>query len=76
VEKKLISRWERVKKDNRLGMNRPGKGTGFKMRYIHEGIVCNGQTMLTFALTHNASKNAQLIARRINASPSVLTAKR
>ena len=52
------------------------EATGFKMRYIHEGLVCNGQDMLTFALTHNASKNAQLIARRINASPSVLTAKR
>ncbi|GEA01222.1 hypothetical protein KUL17_01190 [Alteromonas sp. KUL17] len=76
VEKNLIAVCEAVKSDSRLRLHRAVKATGFKMRYIHEGLVCNGQDMLTFALTHNASKNAQLIARRINASPSVLTAKR
>ena len=76
IEKNLIAVCEAVKSDSRLKLHRAVKVSGFNMRSLHEGFMCNGQDMLTFALTHNASKNAQLIARRINASPSVLTAKR
>lgn len=46
------------------------------MKNLRTGLVCNGQEMLTFVITNGAYVNAQHIARRINASPSVLTAKR
>ena len=76
LEKRLIAVCEAVKSDNRLKLHRAVRATGLSMRDVHEGLVCNGQDMLTFALTHNAAKNAQLIARRVNASPSALTAQR
>ena len=76
IEGKLIAVCEAVKSDSRFKLHRAVKATGLNIKHLHEGLVCNGQDMLTFAVTHNASETAQHIARRINASPSVLTAKR
>ena len=76
LEDNLVAVCEAVKSDSRLKLHRAVKATGLNMRDLHEGLVCNGQDMLTFAATHNASETAQHIARRINASESVLTAKR
>jgi hypothetical protein len=76
LENNLIAVCEAVKSDNRLKLHRAVKATGLNMKNLHTGLVCNGQDMLTFAITNGADVNAQHIARRINASPSVLTAKR
>ena len=76
LEDDLVAVCEAVKSNSRLKLRRAVKATGLNMRYLHEGLVCNGQDMLTFATTHTASKTAQHIARRINADPGVLTAKR
>ena len=76
LENELIAICKAVKSDSRLQLHRAVKATGLSMRDLHDGLVCNGQDMLTFAVTHNASETAQHIARRINASPCVLTAKR
>jgi|TARA_Y100000296_G_scaffold20469_1_gene24281 hypothetical protein len=76
LEGNLVAVCKAIKSDSRLKLHRAVKATGLNMRVLHEGLVCNGQDMLTFAATHNASETAQHIARRINASPSVLTAKR
>ena len=76
LEDDLVAVCEAVKSNSRLKLHRAAKATGLNMRDLHEGLVCNGQDMLTFATTHNASETAQHIARRINADPGVLTAKR
>ena len=76
LEDDLVAVCEAVKSDSRLMLHRAVKATGLNMRDLHEGLVCNGQDMLTFAVTHDASQTAQHIARRINADPGVLTAKR
>lgn len=76
MENDLIAVCEAVKSDSRLKLDRAVKATGLSMRDLHEGLVCNSEDMITFALTHNATKNGALIARRVSAEPSVLTAKR
>ncbi|GFD67290.1 DUF3718 domain-containing protein [Alteromonas sp. KUL106] len=76
LEKDLISVCEAVKSDKRLKLRRAVKATGLDIKTLHAGLVCNGQDMLSFAVTHGAAVNAQHIARRVNASPGVLTAKR
>ena len=76
LEDNLVAVCDAVKSDSRLMLHRAVKATGLNMRDLHEGLVCNGQDMLTFAVTHDASQTAQHIARRINAGPNVLTAKR
>ena len=76
LEDDLIAVCEAIKSDSRLKLHRAVKETGLNVKNLHEGLVCNGQDMLTFAATHNATETAQHIARRVNASPRVLTAKR
>lgn len=76
LEKDLIAVCEAVKSDNRLKLHRAVKATGLNMKNLHSGLVCNGQDMITYAVANGADVNAQHIARRISASPRVLTAKR
>ncbi|MFZ8198950.1 DUF3718 domain-containing protein [Alteromonas portus] len=76
LEGSLIAVCKAVKSDSRIKLHRAVKATGLDIKELHEGLVCNGQDMLTFAVTHDASKTAQHIARRVNAGPNVLTAKR
>ena len=76
MENDLIAVCEAVKSDRPLALHNAVKSTGLSLRDLHEGLVCNGEDMITFALTHNAVKNGALIARRVNAEPNVLTAKR
>ncbi|HBU52821.1 MAG TPA: hypothetical protein DEB45_16330, partial [Alteromonas australica] len=52
------------------------KRSRLSFQTLNKGLVCNGQDMLTFALTHNASTTGKLIARRTNADSATLTAKR
>jgi hypothetical protein len=74
IEDKLIAVCKAVKSDSRLALVRAVKRTGLSYRTLNKGLVCNGQDMLTFALTHNASATSQLIARRTNTQVGTLTA--
>jgi len=76
LEKDLIAVCEAVKSDSRMKLRRAVRATGLNMRELNNGLVCNGQDMMTFAATHGAAKTAQHIAARVNVKPSVLTAKR
>ena len=76
MEDQLVAVCEAVKSDNRLKLNRAVKATGLNYRDLHQGLVCNGEDMLTFAATHGAEKTGALIARHANTSQAVLTAKR
>jgi hypothetical protein len=43
---------------------------------LHKGLVCNGEDMLSFAQSHNATSTGDYLARKVKADKSVLTAKR
>lgn len=76
LENELIAVCEAVKSDSKLKLNRAVKATGLNIRDLHEGLVCNGEDMLTFAATHNALNTQSLIAKRVSGKGSFLTAKR
>ena len=76
IEGDLIAVCEAIKSDNRLALMRAVKRSRLSFQTLNKGLVCNGQDMLTFALTHNASTTGKLIARRTNADSATLTAKR
>lgn len=76
IEGDLIAVCEAIKSDNRLALMRAVKRSRLSFETLNKGLVCNGQDMLTFALTHDASTTGKLIARRINADSATLTAKR
>ncbi|NDV89711.1 DUF3718 domain-containing protein [Alteromonas sp. 345S023] len=74
IEDQLIAVCKAIKSDNRLALIRAVKKTRLSYRELNKGLVCNGQDMLTFALTHNATSTSQLIARRTNTQVGTLTA--
>lgn len=76
LENELIAVCAAVKSDSKLKLNRAVKATGLNIRDLHEGLVCNGEDLLSFAATHNALKTQSLIAKRVNDKGTVLTAKR
>lgn len=76
MENNLIAVCKAVKSDKPFRLYQAVKRTGISLKDLHEGLVCNGEDMISFAMTHNATKNGALIARRVNVEPNVLTAKR
>lgn len=76
MEESLIKVCKAIKSDSRFKLKSAVKATGLKMRDLYKGLVCNGEDMLTFAATHNAKKTGVFIAKRVNAEPTMLTAKR
>jgi len=76
MENDLVAVCTAIKNDSRLALNRAVKNTGLSFSKLNAGLVCNGQDMLTFSLTHNAAQTNSVIARNLNARSTILTAKR
>ena len=76
IEKDLVAVCEAIKEDNRLALHKAVKRSRISYKDLHKGLVCNGQDMLSFAQSHDATSTGDYLARRVNANNSVLTAKR
>lgn len=76
MEHQLIAVCQAIKSDNRLALTRAVKQTRLSYRQLNKGLLCNGQDMLSFALTHNSAITSELIARRTNSRAGTLTAQR
>jgi hypothetical protein len=76
MENDLVAVCTAIKNDSRLALNRAIKNTGLRFSELNAGLVCNGQDMLTFSLTHNATQTNSVIARNLNGRSGILTAKR
>jgi hypothetical protein len=76
IEKDLVAVCEAIKEDNRLALHKAVKRSRISYKDLHKGLVCNGQDMLSFAQSHNATSTGDYLARRVNADKSILTAKR
>lgn len=76
VEKNLIAICKAIKSNKPIAVSSAVKESRISYRALHKGLVCNGQDMLSFAATNNASLSSDFVARRVNRDPRVLTAKR
>ena len=68
TEKKLVNICQAIKSDSRLRFNRAVKNSGYNIRAVQKGLVCNGHDPITFALIHGAKANAKLIAKKTNSN--------
>lgn len=76
VEKNLTAICKAIKSNKPMAINRAVRESRVSYRALYKGLVCNGQDMLSFAATHNASVSSDFVARRVKREPRVLTAKR
>jgi len=75
TETNLIKICKAIKSDNKLKVHRAIKNSGFKAKTISEGLVCNGQDSVTFALVNNAPNTAKYLARKSGVDYAALLAK-
>lgn len=76
LEADLVNICEAIQKDNRRALNAAVKKSGVSYRALQRGLVCNGEDMMTFAMTSNAHNASAFLAARLNLDASSLTAKR
>lgn len=75
-EESLIRICEALMSDKPIRLKRTMKKAGVTYKQVNEGLVCNGQSAMNFALLHNADKNAGLLARKTSQDIDSLLAKR
>lgn len=76
VENDLVRICKAIKEDNTLKLHRAVKQSGLNYRTLDEGLVCNGQDMRSFAITHNAMSASAFLVDKTTLSDDTLTAKR
>jgi hypothetical protein len=77
TEKDLVQICKALKSDSRLKLVKAMKRS--RIRYetvVADGLVCNGQEALDFAVSHGSHKVAVLVAKRANVDLDTLLAKR
>ncbi|WP_414829999.1 DUF3718 domain-containing protein [Alteromonas sp. H39] len=75
-ENDLVNICKAIKADNPMRLHLAVKRSGLNYRTLDEGLVCNGQNMMTFAATHSAGNSGKFLAARLHQSDRTLTAKR
>lgn len=75
LETKLVQVCEALRSDSKLALHRALKSNRLSYKAIAEGLRCNGVDAVTFALQHDASNTADLVARRANIDISDMLAK-
>lgn len=76
IENDLVNICKAIKADNTIRLHEAVERSGLNYRTLDEGLVCNGQSMMTFAATHSASHSGKFLAARLNTTDRTLTAKR
>lgn len=76
IEDDLIKICEAIQNDDRLDLRLAVKKSGISYRALANGLVCNGDDMMTFAMKNNAKDTHQYLARYFEDNNGVLTAKR
>lgn len=75
-EETLVNICKALKSDKPNRLRAVMKKARLNYKQINEGLVCNGQNAIDFALLHNAGKTAQFVARKTNQDINSLIAKR
>ncbi|MCV2884799.1 DUF3718 domain-containing protein [Aestuariibacter sp. AA17] len=75
TERVLVKVCKALKTDNQARLRHVLKRNHLGYRQIAEGLRCNGQDALTFAMSHGAEGSAYYLARKANIDMSTLVAK-
>lgn len=75
-ESALIKVCQAVQTNNSAKLRVAVKRSGFSYKNLAEGLMCNGQTVMEFAMSHGAIKNANLMATRSHTELPQLIAQR
>lgn len=76
TEQSLVQICKALKSDSRIKLVRAMKRSRIRYETVANGLVCNGQDALSFAVAHGANKTAGLVAKRANVNIDSLLAKR
>ena len=76
METNLVKVCNALKSDNRLQLRRAVKQTGATFTNIAEGLKCNGESAMDFALNNGATSTADLLAKRANLTSQSMLAKK
>ena len=76
LENDLVKICKAIKADNPIRLHVAVQRSGLNYRTLDEGLVCNGQNMMTFAATHSAGNSGKFLAARLRNTDRTLTAKR
>lgn len=66
---------EAIQTNNPAKLRVAVKRSGYSYRSLAEGLMCNGQTVVEFAMSNGAMQNASLMARRVHTRLPQLVAK-
>ncbi len=61
LEKNLVKICKALKSDSKMKIKHAIENTHIRKEAVLRGLVCNGMTPLTFALSHNANESAQYL---------------
>ena len=76
TERSLVKVCEALKSNKRVKLIRALKDSRIRYKHIVDGLVCNGQDALDFAMSHGAKKTANMVAKRANVDLNSMLAKR
>ena len=74
-EQDLVQICKALKSDSRLKLVKAMKRSRIRYEKVADGLVCNGQEALSFAMSHGSHKTANLVAKRANIDLNTLLAK-
>ena len=76
LEAKLVEVCQSIQTNSRMRLHMAVKRSGLSYAALYKGLKCNGQDVMTFAATSNATTNSDFLARRMTRSQQELLAKR
>ncbi|RDV24334.1 DUF3718 domain-containing protein [Alteromonas aestuariivivens] len=76
LENDLIKICQAIKDNDVLDLKRAVKQSRLKYEALEKGLVCNGQDMMAFAVTHGSDRAGHFLAARLHKDSTTLTAKR
>jgi hypothetical protein len=76
TEKNLVQICKALQSNSRLKLVKAMKRSRIRYETIADGLVCNGQEALDFAVSHGSHKVAVLVAKRANVDLDTWLAKR
>lgn len=72
LEKKLVAVCKAVKSDSNLNLHTTLKETRLRADSVVEGLMCNGEDVITFAKLNGANNTADLLIKRSGNSDKIV----
>lgn len=71
TENNLVKVCQALKSDSSVKLNKAVKNSRISYESLAEGLVCNGQSAVSFAISNGAQKTASIFAKRANLNTEI-----